>query len=105
MNKTMINKVINNYCKEHNITKTQYNLHPLYVHLDGFSHSIGFTHHKTPKGTRATTYTSVGYSGYMSSYERNVWGYENEHQKALAITILSLIPHYCYQNNAKEILF
>lgn len=105
LSKQQINKIITNYCKEHHIRKGKHKLHPLYIHLNGFSHSIGFTSHKVKKGERATTYTSVGYSGYMSSGENNVWGYDNEHQRYLAHTILSTIPHYRYQNNAQEILF
>ena len=101
LTKTQVNNYITNYCKEHNITKTQYNLHPLYIHLDGFSHSMGFTKHKTPKNTIATNYNSVGYTAYGNT----LWGNINEHQQNIAQHILSKIPHYCYQNNAKEILF
>lgn len=101
LNKTQINKIITNYCKEKHIKKSQYNLHPLYIHLGGFSHTIGFTDRKIKKGERATTYTSVGYSAYT----HDTFNYENEHQRHLATLILSAIPHYCYQNNAQEILF
>lgn len=101
LSKQQINKIITNYCKEHNIRKGKHKLYPLYIHLNGFSHSIGFTSRKVKKGERATTYTSVGYSAYT----QDTFGYENEHQRYLAYTILSLIPHYRYQNNAQEILF
>ena len=102
LTKTQVNNYITNYCKEHNITKTQYNLHPLYIHLNGFSHSMGFTKHAVKKGERATDYISVGYSAYTGG---NSWGATNIHQQNIAITLLKTQPHYCYQNNAKEILF
>lgn len=95
--KQQINKIITNYCKEHNIKKSQYKLQPLYIHLNGFSHSIGFGN--------ANNYNTVGYSNYMSSSEKNCWGYINEHQRNIATLIFANIPHYMYQNNAKEILF
>lgn len=100
-----IEKIIDAYCNIKNISKEKFELYPLYIHLDGFSHSIGFINHKAKAGIRESDYTSVGYSGNMSEYEENVWGYQNEHQKALAKTILSQYPHYLYQNNAQEILF
>jgi hypothetical protein len=100
--KTKVLKQIDNYCKEHNIKKADYNLNPLYIHLNGFSHSIGFTKHKTKKGTIATNYTSVGYSAYTGG---NTWGAQNVHQQNIALMILRVEPHYLYQNNAKEILF
>jgi hypothetical protein len=105
ISKEQVKKYIDNYCKKHQITITEYDLCPLYIHLNGFSHSMGFTKHAVKKGERATDYTSVGYSGYMSSSERNIWGYTNEHQRNIAYELLSMIPHYCYQHNPKEILF
>lgn len=104
MTKQEINQTINNYCKEQNISKKKFRLYPLYIHLDGFSHSIGFIDHKAVKGQREYNYISVGFSNYMSECEGKVWGYENEHQKNIAEMILKNAPHYFYQNNAKEIL-
>ena len=98
--KTQVNKYITNYCKQHNITRKQYGLYPLYIHLNGFSHSIGFTSRKLKPHERATDYISVGYSAYTS----NSWGARNIHQQNIAIALLSTQPHYCHQNNAKEIL-
>lgn len=101
MNKKEIKDFINNYAKTHNISKKKYSLFPLYLHLDGFSHSIGFTNHAPKKDTLTANYNSVGYSNYMS----DCWGYINNYQKEIATAILSKIPHHYYQNNAKEILF
>ncbi|MBP3631237.1 MAG: hypothetical protein J6J23_07130, partial [Clostridia bacterium] len=64
MTKTQINNIINNYCKQHSISKRKYSLFPLYAHFDGFSHSIGFINHKANPHIRETSYTSVGYSAY-----------------------------------------
>lgn len=100
MTKKFINETINNYCKENNISKRKFTLYPLYIHLDGFSHSIGFIDHKARAGIRESDYTSVGYSNYTG----NCWGYENEHQKDIAELLFKETPHYIYQNNAKEIL-
>ena len=99
--KTQVNKFITNYCKQHNITRKQYSLYPLYIHLNGFSHSIGFTSRKIKPNERATDYNSVGYSSYTGG---NTWGAQNIHQENIALAILQTQPHYCYQNNAKEIL-
>lgn len=99
--KTQVNKFITNYCKEHKISKKEYSLFPLYIHLNGFSHSIGFIDEKPKKDTRYCYYDSVSYSGYTC----NCWGATNEHQKNIAFEILASIPHYPYKNNAKEILF
>lgn len=99
--KTQVNKIIIEYCKENNISKKEYSLFPLYIHLDGFSHSIGFINERPKKDTRYCDYISVAYSGYTC----NSWGAENDHQRTLAIKILATIPHYCYKHNAKEILF
>ena len=101
MNKKEIYDYITKYAKEHNISKRKYSLFPLYIHLDGFSHSIGFTNHAPKKDTLTTNYNSVGYSNYMS----NCWGYINSYQEEIATAILSKIPHLIYQNNAKEIIF
>ena len=101
MTKTQINKIINNYCEQHSLSKRKYSLFPLYAHFDGFSHSIGFIDHKAKPHIREHSYTSVGYSAYT----HNAWGYDNEHQRNIAILILSQVPHYTHQNNAKEILF
>lgn len=101
MTKTQINKLITNYCKANKISKKKYQLYPLYIHLNGFSHSIGFIDHKANKNTTEHNYTSVGYSGYT----KDTWGYKNDHQRRLATTILSNIPHYSYQRCAQEILF
>lgn len=103
MTKKQIYDTITKYCKEHNISKKQYKLFPLYVHFDGFSHSIGFINHKAKHPEY--NYNSVGYSNYMSICEKKVWGYVNEHQKAIAELLFTNVPHYCYQHNAKEILF
>lgn len=105
MTKKEIKDFINNYAKTHNISKKTYSLFPLYLHLDGFSHSIGFTNHAPKKDTLTTNYNSVGYSNYMSEYEEKCWGYINDYQKEIATAILSKIPHLIYQNNAEEILF
>ena len=64
MTKTQINQIINNYCKQHNISKRKYQLFPLYAHFDGFSHSIGFINHKAKPQVREYDYTSIGYSAY-----------------------------------------
>ena len=103
--KTRIQKLINDYCKENNISKRKYKLYPLYIHLDGFSHSIGFIDHKAKANVREYDYTSVGYSNYMSECEGKVWGFENEYQKEIAELIFKNIRHLFYQNNAQEILF
>lgn len=100
LTKTQINRIITNYCKEHHIRKSTHHLYPVYIHLNGFSHSIGFTSAKPLRGQLAINYNTVGWSAYT----HNAWGYINEHQRKIALTILSNIPHYCYQNNAKEIL-
>ena len=100
LTKTQVNKFITNYCKQHNIKRKQYALYPLYIHLNGFSHSIGFTKRKIKPNERATTYISVGYSAYTS----NSWGAKNIHQQNIALALLTKEPHYLYQNNAKEIL-
>lgn len=102
--KNYVNKYIKDYCKGKNISQKQYSLYPLYMHLNGFSHTIGFTNKKA-NGEYISDYNSVGYSGYMSECEQNIWGYENEYQKELAKDILSKFGHSQYQNNAKEILF
>lgn len=101
MTKQQINDYITNYCKTHNITKQKYSLFPLYIHLNGFSHSIGFINHKPRKNTHYTNYTSVGFSAYT----HDAWGYDNEYQKEIAYNILSGAPHYMYQNHPQEILF
>ena len=101
MTKKQIYDTITKYCKEHNISKKQYSLFPLYAHFDGFSHSIGFINHKAKPQVREYDYTSLG----KSAYTHETMGCGNEHQIAIATLILSKIPHYCYQNNAKEILF
>ena len=101
MNKTQINKLINNYCKANKISKKKYQLYPLYLHLNGFSHSIGFIDHKAKKNETEYNYTSVGYTAYT----KECWGYANDHQRRLATAILSNIPHYTYQRQAQEILF
>ena len=98
--KQQVHKFITNYCKEQHIRKGKHELYPLYIHLNGFSHSIGFTNRKLHKGERATDYTSVHYSAYT----QKTWGAFNEHQQYIAYQLLSKIPHYCYQNNAQEIL-
>lgn len=100
LNKTRINKFINTYAKEHHISKSKYALFPVYVHLNGFAHSIGFTSHKPH--TYTTEYTTTAYSSYNS--QTPCWGYINEHQRNIAIALLSNIPHIAYQNNAKEII-
>lgn len=105
MEKMEIEKLINNYCKQENISKKEYKLFPLYIHLNGFSHSMGFINHKANKNVREYNYTSVGYSHYMSDCEGKCWGYENEHQKKIAELIFNNLSHLYYQNNAKEILF
>ena len=105
MNKKEIEKVINTYCKSKGISKAKYKLYPLYIHLNGFSHSMGFIGHKAQNGVIEHNYNSVSYSGNMSEWEGNIWGYENDYQKELAKMILSKFAHYQYQNNAKEILF
>lgn len=101
MTKQEIKNIINTYVKEHNISKKKYSLFPVYIHLNGFSHSIGFTNHATRKDVICRDYNTVAYSGYTGE----TWGYLNEYQKQLAERLLSKIPHYCYQNNAKEIIF
>lgn len=102
LTKTQVNKFITQYCKENNIKRKDYALYPLYIHLNGFSHSIGFTSRKLKPHERATDYISVGYSAYTGG---NSWGATNIHQQNIAITLLKTQPHHCYQNNAKEILF
>lgn len=105
MTKKEIKDFINNYAKTHHISKKTYSLFPLYLHLDGFSHSIGFTNHAPKKDVIEHNYNSVGYSNNMSEYEERCWGYINNYQEEIATAILSKIPHSIYQNNAKEILF
>ena len=100
--KTKVNNYISNYCKKHDITRKKYALYPVYIHLNGFSHSIGFTSRKPRKNERVENYNSVGYSAYTGG---DTWGELNEHQRNIALIILGVEPHYCYQNNAKEILF
>ena len=101
LTKTQVNKIITNYCKEHNITRKDYALYPCYIHLNGFSHSIGFTTRKLKPHEITTNYISVGYSAYTGG---NIWGARNVHQQNIALAILRTQPHYIYQNNAKEIL-
>ena len=98
MTKKEIKDFINNYAKTHNISKKKYSLFPLYIHLDGFSHSIGFTNHAPKKDILTTNYNSVGYSNYMS----DCWGYINTYQEEIATAILSKIPHYCYQYRLRQ---
>ena len=105
MTKKEIYDYITKYAKEHNISKRKYSLFPLYIHLDGFSHSIGFINHKAKANVREYDYTSVGYSNYMSECEGKVWGFENDYQKEIAEHIFKNIGHLFYQNNAQEILF
>lgn len=98
---TQIEDFITIYCKLHHITREKYNLYPVFLHLDGFSHSIGFTDHKVKKDEQVANYNSVGYSAYTNE----VWGNLNEHQEKIACSILSQYPHYVYQHNPQEILF
>lgn len=99
MTKKEIKDFINNYAKTHNISKKKYSLFPLYLHLDGFSHSIGFTNHAPKKDI--PNYNSVGYSAYTN----DAWGYMNEHQENIAKLILSHIGHEYYKHAPQEILF
>lgn len=101
MTKQEIKHIITTYTKEHKISKQKYQLYPLYIHLDGFTHSIGFISHAPKKNTHYTNYNSVSYSAYT----HDAYGYVNDYQREIATIILSKIPHYMYQNNAKEILF
>lgn len=82
----MTKKQIREVCKAHNIKNV------LFVHLNGFEHSIGFG---TPEN-----YHSVSYSNYTNE----TYGYINENEKIVAETLFKNVPHYCYKCNAKEIL-
>ena len=78
MTKTQVNKIINEYCEQNNVSKKEYSLYPLYIHLNGFSHSIGFINHKANKNIMEYNYNSVGYSHFKNN---DCWCYKNDHQR------------------------
>lgn len=85
-----------------NITKTlkerfsklYKNCEPLAFQLDGFTHNVYFLDYEDLKVKKEET------SGYMSGSEKALYKEMTDRCSMLFLNI----PHYCYQNNAKEII-